>query len=58
MGMGGMKTKNRKDRMQEQKNEWGKEAPEASRPYILCYTRPPFPSRQSTVFLVPGPFRC
>lgn len=58
MGVGGMKAKNRKDRMQEQKNEWGKEAPEASHPYVLCYTRPPFPSPQSTMFLVPGPFRC
>lgn len=44
MGVGGMKTKNRKDRMQEQKNEWGKEAPEASRPYILCSLALPSPA--------------
>ena len=58
MGVGGMKAKNRKDRMQERKNEWGKEVPGASRPYILCYTCPPSPSPQPTLFLVPGPFRC
>lgn len=43
---GGMRAKNRNVRMQEQKNEGGGEAPEAV-PYILCYTRSPFPNPQS-----------
>ena len=45
MGVGGMKTKNRKDRMQEQKNEWGKEAPEASHIFSATLALPsPAPS--------------
>lgn len=43
---GGMRAKNRNDRMQEQKNEGGKEAPEAV-PYSLRCSRPPFPNPQS-----------
>lgn len=56
-GVGGMKAKNRKDRMQERKNEWGKGRRPEQAVHILCYTRPPSPSPQPTMFLVPGPFR-
>lgn len=45
---GGMRAKNRKDRMQEQKNEGDTEAPKAV-PYVLRYTRPPFPKPQPSL---------
>lgn len=62
-----MRTKNRNDRMQEQKDEGGKEAPKAV-PHVLCYTTPSLPKPPIqvgshppfglTVLLVPGPVRC
>lgn len=58
MGVGGMKAKNRKDRMQERKNEWARKRPEqAVHIFSLLHSPSPLPQPQPTMFLVPGPFR-